>query len=128
MKRFRRILAVLTALVVLAGALYAALLIRRPVEMALAYWKVDAQIVGVVVLDAPNLSCEIARVEESASAVSIHAQCQERLIPVAQPAMAQQYVFNVSLHAPLGARTVHDGSGNPAGLCQVPAPDCIPTT
>jgi hypothetical protein len=67
----------------------------------------------------------IAGVDETSDRVRIHAQCRERVLPVPQTGMAQRYVFQVTLQAPLGGRTVYDGSGNLAVLCQAPAQDCI---
>jgi len=126
-RRLRKALGLPIALLVLAAVVYVGLLFRWPVEKTLAYWLIDGQRLGVVVLDAPDLACDVARVDETSDAVRIHAQCQERVIPVPQPAMVQQYVFEVALHEPLGARTVFDGLGNLAELCNVPAPDCFPT-
>jgi hypothetical protein len=105
-------------------AVYVGLLLRWPADRPVAYWLVDDSTLGVVVLDSPNLTCGVASVEESGDAVRIHAQCGERVIPVPQAGLAQQYVFNVSLRAPLGSRAVVDGSGSPAQLCLRPAPDC----
>jgi hypothetical protein len=126
-KGLRWALGLLIALLVLATVVYVGLLVRWPVEKTLAYWLIDGQTLGVVVLDAPDLTCDVARVDEASDAVRIHAQCQERVIPVPQPAMVQQYVFEVALHESLGARTVYDGSGNLAESCKRPAPDCFPT-
>lgn len=127
MKIGRRIPVLIAAVLLFAGAFYLGLLVRLPAERTFAYWLIDGQTLGVVVLDLPDLQCEIARVDESQTGVAIHAQCHERLIPVPQPAMAQQYVFKVTLHEPLGTRPVADGSGHLAESCQVPAPDCFPT-
>ena len=100
------------------------LLVRWPSEQPFGYWAIDDRTIGVVVLDSPTLSCDVARVDESSDAVRIHAQCSERVIPVSQAGMAQQYVMSVTLKAPLEGRTVYDGSGSLAQLCPKPAPDC----
>jgi hypothetical protein len=115
----------IVVLVVGVGLLYLGLQLRLPAEKNLGYWPIDERTLGVVVIDAPNLMCGIARVEESRDAVRIHAQCDHPLISLGSPAMAQQYVFRVILEAPLGDRTVQDGSGEPPVECQDPAPDCI---
>jgi hypothetical protein len=125
MRRLRTVAAVLVAVSVVAAVLYVGLLLRRPVERPLAYWAMDDRTLGVVVLDAPDLSCEIARVDESSDAVSIHAQCSERVIAVPQTGMAQKYVLQATLQAPLGGRPVYDGSGTLAERCQAPGQDCI---
>jgi hypothetical protein len=124
MRRLRPLLISVGAIAAVAGILYVGLLLRWPVERPLAYWPIDNRTLGVVVLDAPNLACEIAGVDESSDAVRVHARCRERVMPVPQTGMAQQYVFRVTLQAPLGGRAVYDGSGNLAVSCQDPAPDC----
>jgi hypothetical protein len=106
-----------------AGAgviLYVGLQLRQPVERPLAYWPIDARTLGVLVGDAVNLSCDIARVDESSDAVRIHARCWERVLGVPGPGMLQPYLLEVTLQAPLGHRTVYDGSGNPGRSCENP--------
>jgi hypothetical protein len=111
-------------LAIVGGLLYVGAQLRWPTEKPIGYWAIDARTLQVVLLDSPNLGCSIARVDEASNAVHIHAQCGERVVPVPQTGMAQQYVFQVTLQADLAGRTVYDGSGNAAQSCQKPVPDC----
>jgi hypothetical protein len=124
-KRLRPLLVVLAILAVAVGALYLGLRLPWPVERPLAYWSINDRTLGVVILDAPNLSCGIARVDESSDAVRIHAQCQERVIGLAGTGIAEKYLLQATLKAPLAARTVYDGSGNLAIMCQAQGMDCV---
>lgn len=117
--------ATLVVSAVVLGGLYVGLHVRLPAEKNLGYWLIDERTLGVVVIDGPNLTCGIASVDESSDVVRIHAQCAHPVISLGGTGMAQQYVFQVTLEAPLGDRTVHDGSGKPPVMCQDPAPDCI---
>lgn len=111
-------------LALIAGLVFVALQWRSPAEQHIGYWLIDEHTLGVVVLDSPNLSCALGQVDESADAVRIHAQCNERVVPVPETGMAQQYVFQVVLHGPLARRAVFDGTGIPGQACQKLAPDC----
>ena len=112
------------ALGIIVGLVGVGLVVRWPMEQPFGYWAIDDSTMGIVVLDSPDLKCDIASVNESSDAVHIHAQCGERVIPVPQTGVAQQYVMQVTLEAPLAGRMVYDGSGRLAQLCQNPAPDC----
>ena len=118
----------LTKVVVIAGVVvglgYLSLYLRWPVERPLAYWVINDSTLGILVGDAGNISCDVARVDESAATVAIHARCWERVVPVPQPAMLQLYELEAALQAPLGSRSVIDGSGNPGAFCARPFPDC----
>lgn len=111
--------------VIIVVVIYAGLLVRWPAERPFSYWQLGAQTLQVVLLDSPNLNCDIAEVDESPEAVRIQAQCGERVLPVPQTGMAEKYVLQVTLQAPLGGRLVYDGSGSLAGRCQAPGPECI---
>ncbi len=124
MRRLRRPLVALGAVSGVAVLLYLSLYLRWPVERPLAYWPIGGQTLGILVGDSPNLGCAVASVDESSDAVHIHAQCWERVVPVPQEGMLQPYVMEVTLQAPLGTRSVYDGSGNPGRLCPGPFPDC----
>jgi len=111
MTRRRPLLVTLAALAIAASVLYVGLMLRRPVERPLAYWPIDTQALGVVVLGAPNLSCEIARVDETSAAVRIHAQCHARVIPVPDTSIAQKYVLQATLQPPSETGR-YDGNGD----------------
>jgi len=115
---------VLGALAAVVGLFYLSLYLRWPVERPLAYWPIGDRTLGVVVGDAPNLGCAVALVDESSDAVHIHAQCWERIVPVPQAGMLQPYVMEVTLQAPLGGRSIYDGSGHFGNMCPAPFPDC----
>lgn len=126
MGRLHPLLIAATTVAAIVGSIYlAALLVRLPAERPLAYWPIDDRTLGVVVLDAPNLSCRISQTDETGDAVRIHAQCQERLMLTPHTANAQRYVLQVTLLAPLGDRPVYDGSGNLGMLCQQAPSDCF---
>jgi hypothetical protein len=110
---------------VVLGLLYVGLQLRLPVEKNVGYWAIDGRTLGVVVIDAPNLSCRIAWVDELSDAIRIHAQCGHPVISLGNIGAAQQYVFQVTLEAPLGDRTVYDGSDKTPVMCRDPAPDCV---
>jgi|ERR1044071_2408306 hypothetical protein len=118
-------LVALGVVAVIAAVGYIGLFWRSAVERPLAYWAVDDRTLEVVFLDAPNLDCGIAAVEESADIVRIHAQCQKAVIPFPESGMAQKYIFRTTLEAPLGIRSVVDGKGNVAGKCALPGDDCV---
>ena len=115
--------AVVVATIVLV--LYVVLFLRVSEERPLAYWPIDDRTLQVVFLEAVNRECEIAQVDESADAVRIHARCQGPAIVLSQTGMAQKFVLEATLQAPLGSRTVLDGMGRPADRCQLPSPYCI---
>ncbi len=110
---------------VVGGLFYVILMLRWPVERPLAYWPIDDRTLEVVFLDAPDLNCTIAAVDESSDAVRIYAQCREPVISGPHTSMAQKYVLQVILQAPLGSRVVYDGTGNRGVLCQAPGLDCV---
>ena len=124
MRRVRGLATVAVVLGVVVGLAYLSLYLRWPVERPLAYWPVNDRTFGVLVGDSPNLGCAVVRVDESPDAVTIHAQCWERVVPVPQTADLQAYEMQVTLQAPLGSRRVYDGSGNPGALCPSQYPDC----
>ena len=125
MRLLRPLLVLLTVLAIAVGVIYVGAGLRWPVERPLAYWSINDRVLGVVILDAPNLSCAVARVDESSDAVRIHAQCQERVLGLTGTGMAEKYLLQARLQAPIAARTVYDGSGNLAVLCQAPGLDCV---
>ena len=122
--RLQPVVAAFVVVAVIAAVAYVGLFLRLPVERPLAYWPVDDRTLEVVFLDAPNLDCFLATVDESGDAVRVHAQCLERVVPVPQTGAAQKYVFRTTLLAPLGARPVVDGLGNLAERCVLPGLDC----
>jgi hypothetical protein len=128
MSRLRRLAlsvgSIIAVLAILASVLYVGLSLRWPIEKPFAYWMIDDQTLGVIVLDSPSLLCGIPEVDESSDAVRIHAQCLERVIPVPQTGMAQRYVFQLALRDQLGHRTVFDGLGHLAELCTGPVENC----
>ncbi len=126
LRRLRGSVKVVVIVAVVVGLGYLSLYLRWPVERPLAYWLVSDTRLGIVVGDAGYLSCDVANVDESPDAVVIHARCWERVVPVPQPAILQAYPMEVTLRAPLGSRTVKDGSGNLGTLCSNPFPDCMP--
>jgi hypothetical protein len=122
MERLRRPLGCLGILVALAVVFYLSVYLRWPVERPLVYWTIGDQTLGILVGDGPGLGCAIASVDESSDAVHIHAQCWERVVPVPQEGIFQSYVMEVTLQAPLGTRSVFDGTGHFGDLCPVPWP------
>jgi len=123
----RRLVILVVAIVVLAGVA-AGVVLRRGVLRPIAYYPVSAQSLGVVVVDAPGIACDVARVTETDASVQIAAECQEPLLPVPEAGAAKLNVFTVNIGAPLGSRQVVDGSGNEAELCRQGATGCMPAS
>ena len=123
--RLQPLLIGLVVVAVIAAVAYIGLFLRVPVERPLAYWPVDDRTLEVVFLDAPELDCRIAQVDESNEAVRVHARCLERVIPMPQTGAAEKHVFRVTLQGALGGRVVFDGNGDRATECQLPGLDCI---
>jgi hypothetical protein len=113
------------AVATIGFAFYVVLFLRVPEERPLAYWPLNDRTLQVVFLASVNRQCEIAQVEESADVIRIHARCEEPAVSVPQTSMAQKFVLEVMLQAPLGSRTVLDGLDRRADKCQLPGTDCI---
>jgi hypothetical protein len=122
--RVRRLVRIAVVAAVVVGLLYLSLYLRWPVERPLAYWPIGELTLGILVGDGPDVGCAVVSVDESSDAVHIHAQCWERVVPVPEEGVLKPYPMAVTLQAPLGHRSVYDGSGNVADVCATPYPNC----
>ncbi len=112
------VVAVLVAVVLV----YFGLSSTRAVQKPISYWIEDSQTLGVLVIDAPGIVCDLGDVTETSTDVRIVAECQEHWLSTGSAGSAHRSEFAVPLEQPIADRRVVDALGDAAALCEPGCP------
>jgi hypothetical protein len=113
----RRGLVIAVVLIGIVAAVYLGLFTTHAVRKPVSYWVVDDHTLGVLVLDAPSIKCEVTDVDETSREIRIVANCAEPLLSTGSAGAAHRNEFQITLDGPLANRAVIDAFGHPADRC-----------